>query len=453
MAFIRKIKTKNGTYLAEVESFRENGKVKQKFIRYIGKEVKGKHIRRVSTDEIHAKSVKSSLDVLSIKKLADDLDITDIEQKEVLSLVFAQLIDRKSISQLEDWFKKTEIPNILDIDITTKKLYNSLRKLNDISFEDIEEKIYQNFLKYEKEKKAAVIDVTDTYFEGKGNNDKKRRGKDNKVRHLVQIGLAVSLDNGFPIFHNTYPGNLNDMQIMRDMVSRLEEMGNKAILVDRGMLSTQGLNALFALSCQVIAGIKKTKTIKEKYISQINREEIYSLKNRVKLVNTSVFIKSFKTAKGEIIIVYNPDLEVIKKNINFEKGIDNKESFIGYSVIFHNTNLSPKYVVKKYFEKDVVERAFKQLKGVLNIRPIRVWLKEHVNGHIRVCYLAYAILALLQYRVKKLNISGTRALDLLKDGYKIELYDKKSKFSWDLTVDLQPKQKKILDAIGVVYKN
>lgn len=453
MAFVRKIKTKNGTYLAEVENFRENGKVKQKFIRYIGKEVDGKAIRKIATNNIHARSVKSSLDVLAIKKLADDLNITDIEQKESLSLVFAQLIDRKSISQLEEWFKKTEIPKILDIDITTKKLYNSLRKLNDISFEDIEEKIHQNFLKYEKENKAAVIDVTDTYFEGKGNNDKKRKGKDDKVRHLVQIGLAVSLDNGFPIFHNTYPGNLNDMQIMRDMISRLKEMEIKAILVDRGMISTQSLNALSELSCQVIAGIKKINTVNKKYISKIDREEIYSLKNRVKLVNTSVFIKSFKTAKGEIIVVYNPDLEVVKKNINFEKGIDNKESAIGYSVIFHNTNLSPKYVVKKYFEKDIVERAFKQLKGVLNIRSIRVWLKEHVRGHVRVCYLAYAILSLLQYRVKKLDITATKALDLLKDGYKIELYDKNSKFSWELTVDLQPKQKKILGAIGVVYKN
>ena len=31
MAFVRKIKKKSGTYLAEVESYRENGKVKQRF--------------------------------------------------------------------------------------------------------------------------------------------------------------------------------------------------------------------------------------------------------------------------------------------------------------------------------------------------------------------------------------------------------------------------------------
>ncbi len=38
MSFIRKIKKKSGVYLAEVESYRKDGKVKQRLIRYLGKE-------------------------------------------------------------------------------------------------------------------------------------------------------------------------------------------------------------------------------------------------------------------------------------------------------------------------------------------------------------------------------------------------------------------------------
>ena len=37
MAFVRKIKTKSGVYLAEVESYREGGKVRQRVIRWIGR--------------------------------------------------------------------------------------------------------------------------------------------------------------------------------------------------------------------------------------------------------------------------------------------------------------------------------------------------------------------------------------------------------------------------------
>jgi transposase len=376
-----------------------------------------------------------------------------MEPKAALGLVFSQLIDQKSISRLEEWLAKTEIPDVLGIKLTTKNLYTSLRELADIPFEDVEEQMYEKFKEYEGGKKAAVIDVTDTYFEGKGINDKRRKGKDEKVRHLLQIGLAVTLTNGFPIFHNVYPGNLSDMQIMRDMVTKLKEKEINAIIVDRGMISLQSLKALFTLSTQVIAGIKKSRRIVEQYLSKINREEIYRLKNRVELINTSVFIMPFKTQNGTIIAVYNPDLEVVKRNINFEKGIDSNDSYIGYSVLFHNTKLPPEEVVRKYFKKDVVERAFKQMKGVLALRPVRVWLKEHVKGHVRVCYLAYAILSLLNCRVKKINLSASKALESLQDGYKIKLEDKKSGHKWDLTVDLMPKQKKILEAIGVVSKN
>ncbi|MGC9044188.1 MAG: hypothetical protein ACP5KG_10065 [Myxococcota bacterium] len=60
MAFIRKIKKKSGVYLAEVKSYRDNGKVRQKVIKYLGKEVAGKVVRRTNSGDIHLKSVKQS---------------------------------------------------------------------------------------------------------------------------------------------------------------------------------------------------------------------------------------------------------------------------------------------------------------------------------------------------------------------------------------------------------
>jgi hypothetical protein len=41
MAFIRRIKKKSGIYLAKVESYRKEGKVKQRVIKYLGKEIDG----------------------------------------------------------------------------------------------------------------------------------------------------------------------------------------------------------------------------------------------------------------------------------------------------------------------------------------------------------------------------------------------------------------------------
>ena len=41
MAFIRRIKKGDAVYLAKVESYREDGKVKQRVLEYVGKEENG----------------------------------------------------------------------------------------------------------------------------------------------------------------------------------------------------------------------------------------------------------------------------------------------------------------------------------------------------------------------------------------------------------------------------
>ena len=65
--------------------------------------------------------------------------------------------------------------------------------------------------------------------------------------------------------------------------------------------------------------------------------------------------------------------------------------------------------------------------------------------------MAYAILAYLNHKLKKTNTTATEALNSLKHGYKITLNTPKEE--WSLHVPLEPKQKQLLKAIGVVYKN
>ena len=453
MVFIRKIKKKSGTYLAEVKSYRENGKIKQKVLRYLGKEVNGKPARKINTSDINVRNVKRSLDVLAIDKLAEQLTIKSMNNKYLLSLVYAQLLEKRSISKIEEWIGYTEIPEVLALDdLSTKKLFESLSELSEGEFIKISQNMHAIFGQIEDLKDIAVIDVTDTYFEGESLDVKRRKGKDGKVRKLVQIGLATSFANGFPIFHKQYQGNLSGVHILKDMSLEIKEMGMNSIIMDRGMMSLENLKMTSSLELNLIAGLRKNQTLIDGFISKIDKEDIYSLKNMVQLKNTKVFINTAYYLEGELIIVYNPSIELVKKNNNFEKGIEGSKD-IGFSLIYHNTNYSSQEVVKKYYEKEIIERAFRQMKGILNLRPIRVWLKEHIESHIKICYLAYAILALMNYRLKKLKISAVDALYSLKYGYKVRLFDKKNNFEWDLIVPLNPKQKNILNDLGVVYKN
>lgn len=94
-----------------------------------------------------------------------------------------------------------------------------------------------------------------------------------------------------------------------------------------------------------------------------------------------------------------------------------------------------------------MDRAFKKIKGALSLRPIRVWAKEHIEGHLRICYLTYAILSFLDYFAKKYELSALELLYKLKHGYRIHLKDIKTGFTWQSDVLLEKRLQKILDSL------
>ncbi|MDR2203111.1 MAG: hypothetical protein LBE76_02180 [Nitrososphaerota archaeon] len=163
-----------------------------------------------------------------------------------------------------------------------------------------------------------------------------------------------------------------------------------------------------------------------------------------------VYVISVGYLGGELLVVYNSLVEVAgRKRLYDEGGEDADCEFLGFSLIFYNTGLDSFGVVRVYFERDVVERSFRCLKGVLGLRLVRVWLCSYVEAHMKICYVAYAVLSLLAFRISSLGISVVDALDLLRLGYRVELCDKKSGFEWDLVVELKSEQKQIRD---LVYK-
>jgi transposase len=455
MAFVRKIKKGNSTYLALVESYRKGGKVKQRVKEYLGKEVDGKPEKKVRTSSIGVESVKRYGDVLCVDKISKDLGLKDLVQKEVLLLAYSHLLDEVSINNLEEWVKQTEILGTLGMEsVSVKKIYESLSELSRKDFETIEEKMYVHFSKHEPGKDTVVVDVTDTYFEGRnGSGSRKRRGKDGKYKNLVQICLAASLKNGFPVMHKVYEGNISNIRIFQDMTAELKHRGFNSVIVDRGMHSRENIQRMDELDMRTVLGAKKTGEIKKGLLSGLKRGELYCNDSRIVLKNTTVYAKSFPYLKGKLIVVYNPFLEAQKIEHHYEKGGSDLEAkHLGYSCIYHNTEMNTSDVVKQYFEKDIIERSFKQLKGALNLRPIRVWLKNHVKGHIRVCYLAYAILTMLGHRIKDLDISPVNALQKLKTSYVVHLKNKENNQTWTAKVNLEKIQDNILKKTGVVYK-
>ena len=367
MTFIRKIKTKSGTYLALVESKRINGKPRQKVIKYIGKEVEGKTTRKVLTNNIQITSVKQHLDIEIIDHLTTQLGLKQLLPPNALILTYGQLLDRPSINKMEQWLNQTNILKTLGIEnITTTQLYNTLEQIQDLDFSKIEETIVTHLPKEKgQEKRSLIIDITDTYFEGETRKEKPRRGKDGKVKKLVQIVLAVTEKWGFPIFHRTFEGNISGKRIFTEMLACLVERGYSGMILDRGFWSSANIQEALNLDLRLICGVVKDKSFKE-ILRGVDKGVVYQKVNRVGLKNTVVYVVSRDYLGGKLLVVYNPYVDVARRESLYDRGgLDCEAEFFGFSLIFHNTVLGVGEVVCAYFERDVVERSFRCLKGVL----------------------------------------------------------------------------------------
>lgn len=453
MAFIRRIKKGTAVYLAKVESYREGGKVKQRVIEYVGKEENGKAVQKVDINKIEVQNVKHHMDVSVLHQLSLELKLNYLlgrHHKPIIALIIAHLICKGSILKIGRWINRSTITETLGIEeLTTEMLYNALDYLDELDFNKVEQSIFDHWLKIApNDNESFVLDVTDTYYNGKHDRSALRKGKDGKVSKLVQIGLGVSFENGFPILHKSYNGNISNIKILEDLILVMAQRGVPAIVMDRGFYSEANVQALNKLKMKMIVGVKQTAGIKKTVLNKITRKEIYTSRYQVKLKDTYVYAQETNFLFGKMIIIYNPKYETMKRDKMLADGAtDNDVKYVGYSLIFHNTKYKSDRVVKKYFEKDIVERSFRTMKGGAQLHPIRLWLPTRVKAHIKICYLSLSLLALIKYRCKKIDIEPVDVIGELQTAYRVNLRHTKTKQSFPKLVTLSNTQKNILKAL------
>jgi len=490
MSFIRKRKRNGQIYLEEVENVRKDGRVIQKFIRHVGREANGKTIVSCSISDVAVDSVKLSGPLMVLHSIAKDCNLPNLlgeYSNEILAMVYAHCLDYKSLNSMKDWFKRTDLNYILDLELLTeKRLVNALDVVEKIDSFDFQQSVFEFVKKKLKiEPKGIVYDVTNTYFHGHGcslakyGHDKEKR----KGYPLIQIGLAVTREQGIPIFHKTFPGNVHDSRTFSDVSTELNKFGiaDGIAVMDRGVSSSDNTAYLQETGWKIICGLKRSASIE----SVIDKElsNVVHINNRVK-VNQTIFYcveKKYYHGKtsGKIIVCYNKKKAQMQQESRFDEietakirlaknktikseiqcffGNDGRllkaqikkaEKYDGFSFIFTNTKMPLNEIVKGYFDKDVVEKSFQSLKGVVNLRPVRHWLYNRVEAHVFICYLACLLLSILKNKVSSLGMSATVALNELEGLYRIYLRDPKTEFRLGKLVALTKKQEKILSVVN-----
>ena len=491
MSFIRKIRKGGRVYLAEVESHRVEGKVVQRFIRYVGKETNGRTILSTSLSEAQVEAVKLYGPLLVLHHLATEIQLPEQlgdYSQEILSLIYAHCLDYRSLNYMPSWFERTDLNFLLELEgLTERRLVGALNHLEGLDAEAWQRQLFEGVCRHYRLRPSGVIyDVTNTYLYGhhcplgKAGHDK----EEVKGRPLVQVGLGVTQAEGFPLFHKVFDGNVHDARTLQDLITLFGTygLGPGLFIYDRGITSGRNLQDIKHLHWDTLCGVPLNEALKKFWRPYADPQLLMQLPFRQRVGSTVFYAYrrpyQLDGVRGHLALCLNERHQrdaresrrdeilyaqsLLAQGKRIKPGLEHffdargqlrpaclaqAEEFDGYSCIFCTRALSEEQMLSLYFNKDIVEKAFHSLKGITQLRPVRHWLAEHVHAHVFICYLAYLLLSLLRYRLRHTEFTAQSALLELGTMYKVYLRDPKRGFRLSRVVALTKKQETILKTI------
>jgi transposase len=283
----------------------------------------------------------------------------------------------------------------------------------------------------------VFFDTTSIYFEGEGGETIGQFGnsKDHRSDRKQMVVGAILDDSGRPLGCEMWPGNTADVKSLLPVVERLKSrfgILRFCIVADRGMISADTIAALEEPNCNIPyilgARMRRVKEVREEVLSRAGRyrevfpegvdskapaplavKEVTVAGRRYVVCRNSRQARKDAAARQAIIealeeqIKINPNglvgnrgyaryLKVSKSgmSINQEK-IEEEARFDGKWVLRTNMNLPAERVAQKYKELWQVEQVFRDVKSVLDTRPVFHKLDETIRGHVFCSFLALVI--------------------------------------------------------------
>jgi transposase len=328
--------------------------------------------------------------------------------------------------------------------------------------------------------------VTNTYLYGR-HCPLGKPGKDKeevKGRPLIQIGLGVTQAEGLPLFHKVFDGNVHDARTLHDLITLFGSyrLGPGLFIYDRGIVSGRNIKDIKRLHWDTLCGVPLNPALKKFWRPWANAQQLMQLPHRHRVGHTVFYtcLRPYQLdeVRGRLALCFNERLQrdlresrrdeiayaqkLLEQDKSIKPGLERffddrgrlrsrelaaAEEFDGYSCIFCTRRLPEDQMLSLYFNKDIVEKAFHSLKGITQLRPVRHWLAERVHAHVFLCYLAYFLLSLLQYRLRNTDFTAESALLELATMYKVYLRDSKHLFKLSRVVALTKRQETILKTI------
>ncbi|MDP8239444.1 MAG: IS1634 family transposase [Candidatus Hatepunaea meridiana] len=299
----------------------------------------------------------------------------------------------------------------------------------------IEEELFHRKRDLFSERNIVFFDTTSLYFEGNGGETigKKGHSKDHRP-DLNQMIVGMTLDdNGRPLCCEMWPGNSVDVKSLLPVTDRMRRRfsaANCCFVADRGMISKDTMKQLEEREIPYILGVRMrlVNEVKHEALPQaVSFKPIYPEGKKAKdpdplqvaevVVNERRYIVCFnprqarKDAADRLAIVeklktelpkgtkhlignkgYRKYLKTTRKAVTLDNNrIEAEAQFDGKYVLMTNTDWSAEQVALRYKELWRVEYAFRDIKSILETRPIYHQRNETIRGHVFCSFLALVL--------------------------------------------------------------
>lgn len=276
MAHLYKKKAQGRTYWYLRETYRDQGKVKLKWQKYLGtadsiqaklqEAETGKKPVKISTESFGyvflAHVLENELDTIS---LIDNVVPRKPNEKgpsvgEYFFYAWAnRMIAPKSKRGLGDWYKKTAIQHLRPVNLKELSSERFWEKWNRVSEEQIEEIASRFFAriwqKQELSPETLLFDTTNyfNYMATKTDSELSQRGHNKSCKHhLRQVGVGILQDrpSSLPLYYTTYPGNMHDSKLFYKILDEIfgvlagftDSEKKLTVVFDKGMNSNENIS-------------------------------------------------------------------------------------------------------------------------------------------------------------------------------------------------------------------
>jgi hypothetical protein len=374
----------------------------------------------------------------------------DIE-RTAFALALQRLCEAGSDLAGSQWLSTVEAPGFKGIQL--QHLYRTVGFLAEVREELERELFFRDRDLFSQELDLVFIDTTSTFVWRDEESSLVRRGHSRDRRpDQPQVVLCVAVDRtGFPVAWDILPGNTADANAFAAMITRLRsrlKIRRVIVVADRGMISAKSIRLLTESDKAPFDFILGTRMRRQKEVS----ETVLARAGRYQSVADNLEVKEVMVEGERYIVCRNPHeqvkdaaareailakleatlkqhgpksvignkgfarfVSVAKGSVTInQKAVEADARLDGKFVLRTNTDLPTEEVALAYKSLWRVERAFRETKSTLEVRPIYHQNDGAIVGHIVACFLALRLEVDLQRRLDERG-SQVSWPDLMRD--------------------------------------